>query len=242
MGPEDDGKGINAEILVAKAKQKGLIPQSANMTEQQGVELIFHPGFSSKDEVSEVSGRGVGMDVVKTNIEALGGEVKVRSKVGSGSCFRLMLPLTLAIIDGMLIESGNQSLVIPKSQIHEVIRLDEKTITRTTGRRPMITLREEIIPLFNLEEDFGTTVADSKLTKIAVVVRNGDSTFAVGMKDIIRQQQVVVKPPTKELMSKQGVMGTTILGDGKPAIIIDPVSLYSKLLKKEANDTKRKAS
>ena len=229
----DDGKGINGERLVQKAKQKGIIPQHAQLSEQQAIELIFHPGFSSKDEVSEVSGRGVGMDVVKTNIEALGGEVKVRSKVGQGSCFRLMLPLTLAIIEGMLIRSGGQSLVVPKGQVQEVIRIEGDMLTKMTGRRPYLTLREEVIPFFKLEEDLGA-VQKSDSSPIAIIVKHGDMTFGVGISDIMRQQQVVVKPPTREITGKQGVMGTTILGDGKPALILDLLNLYARQLKKES--------
>ena len=149
----DDGNGIDAEKLTRKAKEKGIIPQSAQLSEQQGVELIFHPGFSSKEVVSEVSGRGVGMDVVKSNIEALGGEVKVRSKLGSGSCFRLMLPLTMAIIDGLLVESLGQTFIVPKTQVQEVYQIDKTTITQMTGRTPYLVIRDEIIPLFHLEND-----------------------------------------------------------------------------------------
>lgn len=234
----DDGKGINPAKLIEKAKSKGIIPQHAQLTEQQGIDLIFHPGFSTKDQVSEVSGRGVGMDVVKTNIEALGGEVKVRSKVGQGSCFRIMLPLTLAIIDGMLIDCGEQSLVVPKSQVQEVIRIEEKQIARMTGRRPYLTIREEIIPLFMLEEDLLNKKNDAR---VAVIVRQGDSVFAVGMTDIKRQQQIVVKPPTKEIADKQGIMGTTILGDGRPALILDLINMYAKQSRKEIKTERRVA-
>lgn len=228
----DDGKGINGEKLVEKATAKGIIPAGANLTEQQAIELIFHPGFSTKEVVSEVSGRGVGMDVVKTNISELGGEIKVRSKVGSGSCFRLMLPLTLAIIDGMLIEAGGQKLVVPKAQVQEVIKIEEGAITAITGRKPYLKLRNEVIPLFTLEEDWGTITKTIK-SGIALIVRHNDHTFAVAINDIIRQQQVVVKPPTTEILNKQGVMGTTILGDGKPSLIIDLLNLYSRHLRKE---------
>lgn len=227
----DDGKGINPEILKRKAFEKGLLPANSQLSEQQGIELIFHPGFSTKEEVSEVSGRGVGMDVVKTNIESLGGEVKVRSKVGSGSCFRLMLPLTLAIIEGMLIEAAAQTFVIPKSQVQEVKRLDPSEITSVTGRVPYLTLRSEVIPLFNLENDLG--IKTEAEPKIALIVRHGDKTFAVGIADVVRLQQVVIKPPTKEMAGRFGVMGTTILGDGKPSVIIDLLSLYMKRVHKE---------
>ncbi len=238
----DDGKGINGQRLIEKAKSKGIIPENMNLTEQQAIELIFHPGFSTKEEVSEVSGRGVGMDVVKTNIESLGGEVKVRSKVGAGSCFRLMLPLTLAIIDGMLIKAGGQQLVVPKGQIQEVIKLEPGMITKMTGRRPYLTLRNTIVPVFYLEEDWGTLTKGEKVD-IALIVRHNDQSFAIGITDIMRQQQVVVKPPTKEIMNKHGVMGTTILGDGKPSLIIDLLNLYSRKLRQEINvDTIGKAA
>lgn len=238
----DDGKGINGQRLIEKAKSNGIIPENMSLTEQQAIELIFHPGFSTKEEVSEVSGRGVGMDVVKTNIESLGGEVKVRSKLGAGSCFRLMLPLTLAIIDGMLIKAGGQQLVVPKGQIQEVIKLEPDMITKMTGRRPYLTLRNTIVPVFYLEEDWGTLTKGEKVD-IALIVRHNDQSFAIGITDIMRQQQVVVKPPTKEIMNKQGVMGTTILGDGKPSLIIDLLNLYSRKLRQEINvDTIGKAA
>ncbi len=236
----DDGKGIDANRLIEKAKKKRIIPETAVLTEQQGIELIFHPGFSTKDQVSEVSGRGVGMDVVKTNIEALGGEVKVRSRVGGGSCFRLMLPLTLAIIEGMLIQTGTETYVIPKGQVQEIIKLNEKDITRITGRVPYITLRNEIIPLFYLQGDFGNVKRPE--ANVAVIVTQGDVTYAVGISDVLRQLQVVVKPATKEMASQCGVMGTTILGNGRPAIIIDLLNLYMKRVKKETVGLKSAAA
>lgn len=235
----DDGKGINSAKLIEKAKSKGILSQNAALTDQQGIELIFHPGFSTKEQVSEVSGRGVGMDVVKTNVESLGGEVKVRSKVGSGSCFRIMLPLTLAIIDGMLIDCGHHTFVLPKSQIQEVIRVEEKLISRSTGRRPYLTIRDEIIPLFVLEEDLLNQKSNN--SKVAVIVRHGDNVFAVALNDIKRQQQIVVKPPTRELAGKSGIMGTTILGDGRPALIVDLIDLYGKLSRKEGRPDQRAA-
>lgn len=236
----DDGKGIDPQKLLAKARAKGIVAPNAQLTDQQAIELIFHPGFSTKEQVSEVSGRGVGMDVVKTNVEALGGEVKVRSKVGDGSCFRIILPLTLAIIDGMLIDCGNQALVLPKSQVQEVIRLEEKFISRSTGRRPYLTLREEILPLFTLEEDLLAQKSNS--ARVAVIVRHGDASFAVALTDIRKQQQIVVKPPTKELAQRPGIMGTTILGDGRPALIIDLINMYGKLSRKEAKLERRAAA
>jgi two-component system chemotaxis sensor kinase CheA len=225
----DDGAGIDPQRLLEKAKAKGIIAPNSNLTDQQCIELIFHPGFSTKTEVSEVSGRGVGMDVVKTNIEALGGQVKVRSKVGQGSCFRLMLPLTLAIIEGMLIQAGGQNLVVPKKQVQEVIKIDESHITRMTGKVPYLSSREDILPLFYLGEELGSQ--DSSRDAIAIIISHADTLIAVGVTDIMKQQQVVVKPPTKEIHGRKGIMGTTILGDGKPALIIDLEDLFGKKIR-----------
>ncbi len=234
----DDGKGIDPERLIQKAKEKGILNKNAHLSEQQAIELIFHPGFSSKDVVSEVSGRGVGMDVVKTNIEALGGEVKVRSKLGQGSCFRLVLPLTLAIIEGMIIEAGGQTFVMPKAQVQEVIKLETHSMHVVSGRRPYFKLRDQVIPVFNLSDEMGS-VTKTPHQDIAIIVKNGDFHFAVAIKDIVRQQQVVVKPPTKEIFGKVGIMGTTILGDGRPALIIDLLNMYGKLVKKEMTSEAR---
>jgi two-component system, chemotaxis family, sensor kinase CheA len=235
----DDGKGIDGTKLAEKARRQGIIRQDANLTEQQAIELIFHPGFSSKEEVSEVSGRGVGMDVVKTNIQQLGGEIKVRSRVGSGSCFRLMIPLTLAIIEGILVSAGGQSLVVPKNQVQEVIRLDNNLITHVSGQGPFLNLRGEVMPLFFLEQQLGTTV--SSVSPIALIVKQTDAVFAIAISDIIRQQQVVVKAPIREIQGRAGFMGTTILGDGKPSMIIDLVDLYSKRVKRIVKELKLSA-
>jgi two-component system chemotaxis sensor kinase CheA len=227
----DDGKGIDPKKLISKAKANGIIPANAILTDQQGIELIFHAGFSTKEVVSEVSGRGVGMDVVKTNIEAIGGEVKIRSKIGQGSSFRLMLPLTLAIIDGMMIESGGQVLIIPRSQVQEVNRIDKSKLSIMTGRSPYLQLRDQVVPLFTLDNDLGAITKSE--SNIALIISQGRQIFAVGVKDVIRQLQVVVKPPTKEVAGREGIMGTTILGDGRPALIIDLLNLYRKKIKEE---------
>jgi two-component system chemotaxis sensor kinase CheA len=171
------------------------------------------------------------MDVVKTNIEAIGGEVKIRSKVGQGSSFRLMLPLTLAIIDGMMIESGGQVLIIPRSQVQEVNRIDKSKLSLMTGRSPYLQLRDQVVPLFTLDNDLGAITKSE--SNIALIISQGRQIFAVGVKDVIRQLQVVVKPPTKEVAGREGIMGTTILGDGRPALIIDLLNLYRKKIKEE---------
>lgn len=226
----DDGKGMDSEKLISKAREKNILRKDQVLTEQEALNLIFHPGFSTKDQVSEVSGRGVGMDVVKTNIESLGGEIKLQSKVGVGSCIRLILPLTLAIIDGMLVSAGGQRFILPRNQVHEINRLEDHNIHLAGGKTPFYRLRDEVLPLFNLSSDLGHP---GQKDLIALVVRTGGHAFAVAVEDVIRQQQVVVKPPTEELVGKPGMMGTTILGDGYPALIIDLIDLYAKKMKKD---------
>lgn len=233
----DDGKGINPDILIQKAIAKGIISPNAQLTHQQGIELIFHPGFSTKDVVSEISGRGVGMDVVKTNIENLGGEVKVRSKVGAGSCFRLVLPLTLAIIEGMQVQASDHCFIVPKSQVQEVIRIEAKNITELTGQTPFLSLREEVVPLYTLARDLGMKAGSAS---IALIIRNGETVFAVAISDVIKLQQVVVKPVSKELSHFVGVMGATILGSGKPSLILDLASFYMSKVKKDISQQKDK--
>jgi len=134
-----------------------------------------------------------------------------------------------------LIRAGGQQLVVPKGQVHEVIKLEPEVITQMTGRRPYLNLRNTIVPIFYLESDWGSVTKEDSAS-IALIIKHNDQVFAVGITDILRQQQVVVKPPTKEILNKQGVMGTTILGDGKPSLIIDLINLYSRMLRQEMNN------
>jgi len=220
----DDGAGIDPERVLRKAREKKIITSSQSIPDEEILNLIFHPGFSTKDQVSEVSGRGVGMDVVKTNIEALGGNIKIQSRTGVGSCIRLVLPLTMAIIDGLLVDAGSQRIVLPRSQVHEICRLDPNLVQSVAGSSPVFKLRSEVLPLYSLAKKLGE---GSKSEAIVLIVRTSSRSFAVSLNDVIRQQQVVVKPPTEEISFECGVMGTTILGDGKPALIVDLFDLFS---------------
>lgn len=226
----DDGKGMDPKKLISKAVEKGILRPGTELPEQDALGLIFHPGFSTKEQVSEVSGRGVGLDVVKTNIESLGGDIKLQSKLGVGSCIRLMLPLTLAIIDGMLVSCGTQLLILPRNQIHEIVRLDPAAVSYAGEKTPFYRLRQETLPLFHLASETGAQARDSK---IILVIRVGGQPFGVVVDDVQGQQQVVVKPPTPEIAGRVGMMGTTILGDGKPAIIIDLIELYGRKARKQ---------
>ncbi len=226
---KDDGKGLDAKKLTAKALEKGLLRPGQTLTDQEAYHLIFAPGFSTKAVVTDVSGRGVGMDVVRTNIERLSGEVQLTTTLGGGTCFKILLPLTLAIIDGMLITSEDERYVIPLAQVFESIRPQDKDVHFVTGVGEVLTLREENIQVYRLP-----TLLSRKLTPkpasdtIAIVVRTSEKPFAVLVDEIIGQQQVVIKRLGAELQHIRGFSGGAILGDGRAALILDMGELVSK--------------
>jgi two-component system chemotaxis sensor kinase CheA len=228
----DDGKGIDPKKLVKKATEKGIIQAGVIISDQDAVNLVFHPGFSTKDQVSEISGRGVGLDVVKTNVERLGGQVQLESEVGYGSCFRIILPLTLAIIDGMVVRSGEERYVVPIANVHETVQPRKEDVHYVTGKGEMLNLRDITIPLFRLS--MMLRAPNAKLTdatqSIAIIVNSRKQPFAVLVDDILRQQQIVIKKLGAEIRIQKGLAGSAILGDGKPALILDLNDLLEQSL------------
>ncbi|NOT79895.1 MAG: chemotaxis protein CheA [Bacteriovoracaceae bacterium] len=230
----DDGKGINPKVIREKAIEKGVISANATMSDDDIVNLIFHPGFSTKSEVSEISGRGVGMDVVKTNIEKLSGEVKVFTEMGKGSVFKVVLPLTLAIIEAMVTKIGEERYIIPLGQVYESLSPTKDIVHHVNGVGDCLKLRGEVIPLFRISKALQRNVTEKPLhDQIAIIVNSNDSNFAVLVDDILHQQQVVIKKLGEEIKNQKGFMGSTILGDGKPAFILDLLELFSGSLKKK---------
>jgi len=226
----DDGGGIDAEVLRRKAIEKGVITDVRRLTEQETLQLIFHPGFSTKEEVSEVSGRGVGMDVVKSNIEKLGGEIKIMSKLGVGSSFKVTLPLTVAIVDGIIIGSDKDQFVLPLSQVHELTQVNRSDIEEFTGGVELFRLRGQVLPLFYLNTKVNNKVA-KKSREIIIVVKGINYSFGVVVDDVIRQQQIVIKQIGEDVKDKEGIIGAAILGDGMPVFILDLFDLFQKNLK-----------
>ncbi|MFZ4714723.1 MAG: chemotaxis protein CheA [Bacteriovoracaceae bacterium] len=235
----DDGKGINPEVIRKKAIEKNIITPDIRMSDTEIINLIFHPGFSTKEQVTEVSGRGVGMDVVKTNIQNLGGEVVIQSKVGIGSNFRITLPLTMAIIDGMVINSRENLYVLPLNQIHELIRADQKDIHHLSSAGSFLNLRGETIPFFQLSQKLGLNKVDISQS-IILIVRSGKYPFGIQIDDVSHRQQIVIKPLGKELEKNSGFMGSAILPNGKPALILDLVELFIDDLKQSKAYSKLK--
>lgn len=228
----DDGKGIDANIIRRKAIEKGVITPATQMSDSEVIQLIFHPGFSTKDVVSEVSGRGVGMDVVKTNIEKMSGQVRVDTKVGEGSVFKIVLPLTMAIIEAMVAEVSKERFIIPLAQIHESIKPKESEVDYVTGFGATLSLRGEVIPFLRVSDMLGFPKNTKPLTDdIAIIVKGKNGTFAVAVDDISHQQQVVIKKLGKEIKEQQGFMGSSILGDGKPSFILDLEELAQTKIK-----------
>ncbi|MDP7319340.1 MAG: chemotaxis protein CheA [Bacteriovoracaceae bacterium] len=229
----DDGKGINPDIIRAKAIEKGVLDPNSSMNDYDVIQLIFHPGFSTKEEVSEVSGRGVGMDVVKTNIEKLSGDVRVITKLGQGSVFRIVLPLTMAIIDGMVIRVGTEKFVIPIAQVQESLKPNKKDIHYATGIGDCLNLRGKVLPVKKVSRLLKLNTEEKEVAdQIVIIAKSKQGLIAVAVDDIIQQQQVVIKKLGKEIKDQKGFMGSSILGDGKPAFIVDIDDLCSKTTKK----------
>lgn len=233
----DDGKGINPQVIREKAIEKKVISATQHYTDDELVNLIFHPGFSTKAEVSEISGRGVGMDVVKTNIEKLSGEVKITTSVGKGSTFRVVLPLTLAIIEGMVTKIGDERYIIPLAQIYESLSPTKETLHHVNGVGECLNIRGQVLPLMRVAKAIGRQGSEKPATEqIAIIVNSEERNFAVLVDDITHQQQVVIKKLGTEIRNQKGFMGSSILGDGRPAFILDLIELYSGSMKKRKDN------
>ncbi|MGZ3692380.1 MAG: chemotaxis protein CheA [Pseudobdellovibrio sp.] len=222
---KDDGKGLDRDRITQKALEKGIIKPGATLSEQQINELIFAPGFSTKQNVTDVSGRGVGMDVVKTSVEALGGQIDIKTEPQKGTEFSIQLPLTLAIIDGMVVKIGSGQYVMPLAQVSETFRVEPHQLDRTSG--DLFCLRGKDFPVFNL-----TKILNPKSEKfnggIGILSHSGRFSFVALVEDIVGQQQIVIKQMGPELSNLRGYVGSAVLGDGKPALILDLTELVEK--------------
>ena len=219
----DDGAGIARDKVLAKARARGLVPIDAALADEDVDQLIFLPGFSTADTVSDVSGRGVGMDVVKRNIQALGGRITVESRAGHGSRFLLSLPLTLAILDGMTVAVGQESYIIPLTNIMESLRPRPDCIHTVVGRGDVIAIRGEYVPLIYLHHRFQVPNAVTDPCQGIVVIVESEGTDRIGLvvDELLGQLQVVVKSLEANYGPVAGVGGATILGDGRVALILD---------------------
>ncbi len=219
----DDGQGINRERVKKIAIDKNLIPADANLTGEEIDNLIFMPGFSTAEKITDVSGRGVGMDVVKRSIQALGGRVSISSVAGKGSTFNLTLPLTLAVLDGMVVAVGKESFIIPTITIIETTRPSSDQISNMLNSNQILKLRQANIPLVSLSTIFKIDKAITDPTKgiVVVVETEGEELLGILVDDLLGQQQVVIKSLEDNYDPIQGISAATILGNGSISLILD---------------------
>jgi two-component system chemotaxis sensor kinase CheA len=218
----DDGAGLNKAKILSKARERGLVPADQELTDEQVDNLIFMPGFSTADQISDVSGRGVGMDVVRRNINDLGGYVQISSKEGRGSTIRIRLPLTLAILDGQLVRVGKEVYIISLLAIVETIQVSRDRVNTLAGRTEVFRLRDEYLPVVKLCDQFGVEPDSRRAEDGLLVVVEADGTrVGVLVDDLLAQQQVVIKSLESNFKPVMGIAGATILGDGAVALIID---------------------
>jgi two-component system chemotaxis sensor kinase CheA len=224
----DDGAGLNEEKIKNKAIERGLISASEELSTDKIHELIFQPGFSTADTITDVSGRGVGMDVVRKNIASLGGSIDVSSTQGKGSTFTIRLPLTLAIMDGQTIRVSDQNYILPLISIIESIEVKNSDIQRVSGKGELYPLRDEYVPVIRLYDVFGLKPTTTDLEEgLLVVVDGAGSKVGLFIDDLLGQQQVVIKSLETNYRKVVGLSGATILGDGTVALILDVQGLVS---------------
>lgn len=219
----DDGRGIDRSRVLAKARERGLIAADATPSDEEIDMLIFAPGFSTAQEVSNISGRGVGMDVVRQNVKDLGGRITIESTPGQGTAFVLALPLTLAISDGMIVEVGDQTLVVPLAHVVESLRPAEAELKGVGSGRQMLNVRGRFIPVVPLDRALGCPrAAERQDAGVLIVVENGNSgRAALAVDAITDQRQFVIKSLERHYCHVDGVAGATIMGDGRVALILD---------------------
>ncbi|MND49038.1 Chemotaxis protein CheA [compost metagenome] len=230
---KDDGRGINKERVRAKAESSGLIAANASLSDQELYQLIFQPGFSTASQVTNLSGRGVGMDVVKRTIDALRGTINVVSRPGEGSEISLAIPLTLAIIDGLLVRVGNGRYVIPLSAVEECLELSIEEDMRSRGRS-FISLRDSLVPFLRLRDLFRTNTTPDPFQKV-VVISTGSERVGLVVDQIIGDHQTVIKGMSKLHHDVATFSGATILGDGDVALILDVGHLVAEGQQQEAH-------
>ena len=219
----DDGRGLPRDKIFNKAVERGLVNEDDNLSDKDIYDLIFQPGFSTAEQVSDVSGRGVGMDVVRRNINELGGAIEIDSTPGEGSAIIIRLPLTLAILDGQTVRIGDETYIVPLVSIIESIQIHQDMLSTVAGRGETFKLRDEYLPIVRMHEIFGIENPDAKaLTDgILVVVEGEGRRCGLFVDDLLGQQQVVIKSLEANYRKVDGLSGATILGDGSVALILD---------------------
>ena len=224
----DDGRGINREAVMRKAVERGLVAADAKLTDSEVFNLIFEPGFSTAEKVTDISGRGVGMDVVKKQIQKLRGVIDIQSTAGVGTTFRLKLPLTLAIIDGLVVGVGNDRYIVPIFAIKEMLRPTPGMVSTIENRREIALIRDRVLPVVRLHRKFSVKPAsEDPLESLLIIAESQESEFCLMVDRLIGKQEVVIKSLGESLRNLSGVAGGAILGDGRVALILEMNALFN---------------
>jgi two-component system, chemotaxis family, sensor kinase CheA len=224
----DDGRGLNPEKLLRKAREKGLIDADAQLSESEIFNLIFHPGFSTAEKITDVSGRGVGMDVVRKHVQKLRGRIDVQSTLGRGTTFLLKLPLTLAIIDGLVVGVGKQRFIVPIFAVREMLKPAQDAIATVRGREEMAMVRGALLPVVRLHQRFQVQPRfENPWESLLIVSESGGKQFCLMVDELIGKQEVVIKSLGETMRNIPGVAGGAILGDGLVGLILDLEGLFA---------------
>jgi two-component system, chemotaxis family, sensor kinase CheA len=223
----DDGRGLPRDKILAKARQRGLVSGGDQLSDQEVFSLIFEPGFSTAEQVTDVSGRGVGMDVVRRRVAKLRGRIDIASRPGHGATFTLKLPLTLAIIEGLVVGAGTERYIIPIYAVREMFRPSEEMLSAVPGGGEMVLVRGSLLPILRLHSRFGVTPRSADpASGVLVVVESTRRSFCVLVDELIGKQEVVIKSLGETFRNVRGIAGGSILGDGRVGLILDVEALF----------------
>ncbi|GIW75230.1 MAG: chemotaxis protein CheA [Phycisphaerae bacterium] len=224
----DDGRGLSKEKILRKAIQNGMVGENQTLSDQEIYKLIFEPGLSTAEKVTDISGRGVGMDVVRKNIEALRGRIDIVTEPGKGSTFIIRLPLTLAVIDGLVVKVGKNKYIVPIISIEQSIRPTTQQLCTVQGRGELLNIRNSLIPLVRLNRLFEVESRTDDLTQaLVVVVQDADRRICLMVDELLGQEQVVIKSLGEDMGKVQGISGCAVLGDGNVSLILDIPGIVS---------------
>lgn len=223
----DDGRGLDTEKIRRRAIERGLIEPNTPLSEDETCNLIFLPGFSTAEQVTDISGRGVGMDVVRRHIQKLRGRIEIRSEPGKGTLFTLKLPLTLAIIEGLVVRVANERYIVPMTSVREVLQGRQTPVVTVQGRGEVARIRESVLPLVRINRRFGVEGAHEDFRDgLLIVAENESGTFCLLVDELVGRQEVVIKSLGESLKNTPGITGGAILGDGRIGLILDIEDLY----------------
>ena len=230
---EDDGRGIDVEAVKRKAVERGVVTSdhAERLSDAEAVQLIFAPGVSTADKLSDVSGRGVGMDVVRANVEKINGSVEVHTRAGLGTTFTIRLPLTLAIVQALLVRVAGGTYALPIHSVTETLRIEADQVHRVNQRDAML-LRDAVLPLISLRQVFGVGgAASSDGSRLVVAVHTGNRQVGLVVDGLVGEQEIVIKPLGQLVGDIAGISGAAILGDGSVALIVDVAALVAQAIR-----------